>query len=256
MTVVFVHGNPETAAIWRPLLAELTREDVVTLSPPGFGAPVPEGFGATFDEYVAWLVAELETLGEAVDLVGHDWGSNHVLRVACERPDLLRSWCADTGGAWAPDYVWHESAHIWQTADTGEAAIGWWLDLGTAGRTSLNESLGMTREIAAEVADGFDEAMGRCILGVYRSIRDHGLAPWRDRLPAASARPGLILIPTADEYTGGEALHRWTAEQTGARVAVLEDLGHWWMLQDPTAGAQALARFWETVEQEREHGRS
>ena len=70
VTAVFVHGNPETAAVWSPLLAELTRGDVLTLSPPGFGAPVPDGFGATTDEYVAWLAAELESIGEPVDLVG------------------------------------------------------------------------------------------------------------------------------------------------------------------------------------------
>ena len=48
VTVVFVHGVPETAAIWDPLIAALGRDDVVALSPPGFGAPVPEGFEATF----------------------------------------------------------------------------------------------------------------------------------------------------------------------------------------------------------------
>jgi pimeloyl-ACP methyl ester carboxylesterase len=99
-----------------------------------------------------------------------------------------------------------------------------------------------------ETAEAFDAEMGRCILGVYRSIRDDGLAPWRDRLPAASARPGLILIPTGDEFTGGEALHRWAAQQTDAQVAVLEGLGHWWMLENPAAGAEALTRFWSTIE--------
>src|SRR6476659_1638339 len=103
MTAVFVHGNPETDAVWSPLLAELGRSDVVALSPPGFGAPVPPDFGATADEYVAWLVAELETIGEPVDLVGHDWGANHAFRLASQRPDLLRSWCIDTAGTFAPD---------------------------------------------------------------------------------------------------------------------------------------------------------
>ncbi|MDT5218539.1 MAG: hypothetical protein QOF15_644, partial [Mycobacterium sp.] len=37
MTVVLVHGNPETAAIWGPLVDALGRKDVVRLSPPGFG---------------------------------------------------------------------------------------------------------------------------------------------------------------------------------------------------------------------------
>jgi pimeloyl-ACP methyl ester carboxylesterase len=42
MTVVLVQGNPETDAIWGPLVDALGRDDVVLLSPPGFGAPLPE----------------------------------------------------------------------------------------------------------------------------------------------------------------------------------------------------------------------
>lgn len=41
MTVVLVHGNPETDAIWDPLVAALGRDDVVRLSPPGFGVLYP-----------------------------------------------------------------------------------------------------------------------------------------------------------------------------------------------------------------------
>src|ERR1700709_990815 len=93
MPVVLVHGVPETAAIWDPMLAELGRDDVITLSPPGFGAPAPGGFGATSDDYVTWLTGELEQLSGPVDLVGHDWGGGHAARLATARPDLLRSPC-------------------------------------------------------------------------------------------------------------------------------------------------------------------
>ncbi|MEY4081211.1 MAG: hypothetical protein RL430_1641, partial [Actinomycetota bacterium] len=58
MTKVFVHGNPETPAIWSDLIAELRRrgiEDLVTHTPPGFGAPAPSGWGATQPEYRDWL---------------------------------------------------------------------------------------------------------------------------------------------------------------------------------------------------------
>ena len=36
--LVLVHGNPETAAIWGPLIGALDRADAIVLSPPGFGA--------------------------------------------------------------------------------------------------------------------------------------------------------------------------------------------------------------------------
>src|SRR4051812_918382 len=45
VTVILVHGVPETDAVWRPLRDALGRDDVMSLSPPGFGAPVPGGFG-------------------------------------------------------------------------------------------------------------------------------------------------------------------------------------------------------------------
>jgi pimeloyl-ACP methyl ester carboxylesterase len=75
MTVVLVHGNPETDAIWSPLVEALGRDDVVRLSPPGFGAPLPAGFAATMPEYRDWLEGELAAFDEPVDLVGHDWAA-------------------------------------------------------------------------------------------------------------------------------------------------------------------------------------
>ena len=94
MPVVLVHGNPETAAIWDDLRLALGRDDVLALSPPGFGTPLPDGFAATGDAYRDWLIEELRPIGEPVDLVGHDWGGGHTIRVAMERPELLRSWCS------------------------------------------------------------------------------------------------------------------------------------------------------------------
>jgi pimeloyl-ACP methyl ester carboxylesterase len=95
MPVVLVHGNPETPAIWDQMRKHLVSKDVVALTPPGFGAPVPEGFVATSDEYRDWLAAELRKLTGPIDLVGHDWGGGHVARIAMERPELIRSWTMD-----------------------------------------------------------------------------------------------------------------------------------------------------------------
>ena len=58
MTIVLVHGNPETDALWGPLVDALGRTDVVRLSPPGFGAPLGEGFSATYLAYRDWLEAQ------------------------------------------------------------------------------------------------------------------------------------------------------------------------------------------------------
>jgi len=248
MTVVLVHGNPETTAIWDPLRAELGRDDVIALSPPGFGAPVPDAFGATSDDYLAWLVAELEALAGPIDLVGHDWGGGHVQRLAASRPDLIRSWVSDIAGAADPEYVWHDMAQVWQTPGEGEAFVEAMRSLPVEERAAQFVGLGMTPEAARSCAEeaGSPE-MGRCILALYRSAQQPKMAEWGDELAAAERRPALVVIALDDHYTGGEVLARRSAARFGAQVAVLEGLGHWWLLQDPDAGAHALQAFWAAI---------
>lgn len=246
MTVVLVHGNPETDAVWGPLVAELGRTDVVRLSPPGWGAPVPEGWGATMEEYRGWLVGELEAIGEPVDLVGHDWGGGHVVNVAMTRPDLLRTWASDVLGIYEPDYVWHDLAQVWQTPGAGEQAVARML-ADPAGRATSLVPLGMTPEIGAEMARGYDEGMGRCTLALYRDAAPPALARLGENLPAAAARPGLMVHATEDHFTGTEAMRRRAATRAGAQFGVLDGLGHWWMVQDPARGAAVLTQFWDAV---------
>jgi len=247
MTAAFVHGNPETGAIWDLLFEHLDRKDVVVLSPPGFGAPVEDGFAATSDAYLDWLVDAVASLEGPVDLVGHDWGGGHVMRLAMTRPDLIRSWATDIAGCMDPDYVWHDMAQVWQTPDAGEQAVAAMMSAPLEARVAQFESLGMPTSMARQVAAANDEVMGRCILTLYRSAAQPAMATWGAELGKAKARPGLVIIPTGDSYTGGEVLARRSAERAGAEVAVLEGLGHWWMCEDPTRGAAVLNRFFASL---------
>jgi pimeloyl-ACP methyl ester carboxylesterase len=243
MPVVLVHGNPETDAIWDELRKHLGRDDVIALSPPGFGAPVPEGFGATSDDYVAWLAAELEKIEGPIDLIGHDWGGGHVMRLVAARPELVRSWTTDIAGCFDPEYVWHDFAQVWQKPEAGEAAIAQMVATPTEQRAQQFEGLGMSKDVAARVAAASNEAMGRSILTLYRSAAQPKMAEWGADLSAAKSKPGLVIIPTEDHFTGGEAKAKRTAERAGAQVAVLDGLGHWWMCQDPKRGAEVIRNF-------------
>src|SRR3954470_21641847 len=117
MPAVFVHGVPEIPSLWDSMRSHLKRDDVVAVQLPGFGCPRPDGFGATKEEYVAWLIGELESLGApgTIDLVGHDWGGGFTVRVVSTRPDLVRSWVTDAAGIGHDKFEWHEFAKIWQT---------------------------------------------------------------------------------------------------------------------------------------------
>ncbi len=250
MTVVLVHGNPETAAVWDPMVAELVAAGLdvpVRLSPPGFGAPVPPGWDATVAAYRDWLVVELEQFSAPVDLVGHDWGGGHVLNVAMTRPDLMRTWCSDVVGVFDPDYVWHDLAQVWQRPGTGEDAVAAMAAAPAAARAAGLVQRGMSEEVAARVALGFDSTMADCILKLYRSAAQPAIAQLGAGLEAAAARPGLSIQPADDHMVGTDEQRRRSAVRAGARIAVLDGLGHWWMTQDPRRGAAVLTDFWRSV---------
>jgi pimeloyl-ACP methyl ester carboxylesterase len=248
MPAVLLHGNPETPAVWDLLVPLLERDDVVLPQLPGFGTPTPPGFGATKEEYVDWLVGVLDDIGERVDLVGHDWGGAFVLRVACLRPDLLRSWVSDVAGLLDPDYVWHDFAQVWQTPGAGEQWVTDTLATPFADRVALLESFGVPAAQAAAFTEATDAEMGRCILALYRSAAQPAMALWGADAPAAAARPGLVVSATADPFTGGPESSLRSAERLGAGVAVLDGLGHWWMLEGPAQGAAALRAFWASLD--------
>ena len=248
MTVVLVHGVPETDAVWCPLRQELGRDDVVALSPPGFGALVPAGFGATYPEYRNWLIGELEKFDAPVDLVGHDWGGGHVVHVAMTRPDLLRSWVTDVIGVYDPDYVWHDMARTWQQPGAGEELVNAWMDAPPEQWVRRLVERGVAPGVARDMSLGRGGAMGRCILALYRSAAQPELRKLGEHLPAAARRPGLAVLATEDHDVGSVDMRQRSAARAGCRLAVVEGLGHWWMVQDPARGAVALSNFWQSLE--------
>jgi len=247
MTVVLVHGNPETAAIWGPLVNALGRDDVVRLSPPGFGAPLPDDFPATYLAYRDWLADELAAIEGPIDLVGHDWGGGHVVNLVLYRPDLVRSWATDVIGLYDPDYVWHDLAQIWQTPGEGEQNVEAMFGGTVEDRTNLLAALGIPADIAASIAADQGPEMGRAVLALYRSAAQPEMATVAQHLDKAATRPGLAILATEDPYVGSDEMRRRAAAWAGARVEVLDGLGHWWMVEDPARGAAALTRFWDSL---------
>ena len=243
MPAVFVHGVPETPALWDPLLTHLGRDDTVALQLPGFGCPRPQGFGATKEEYVAWLVGELEArpTDYPVDIVGHDWGGGLVIRLVSTRADLVRSWVSDAAGLGETGFEWHEFAKIWQTPGAGEEFFEQQLAASVEDRAGVFEMFGVPHDRAVAMAGWADQTMVDCILALYRSAIDVGRewGPDFKDIPAA----GLVLVPSEDPFLSGDGA-RGGADQAGAAVSDLSGLGHWWMLQDPSRGAAALKEFW------------
>lgn len=240
--LVFVHGVPETAALWDKVRSRIDLPSVA-LSLPGFGTPRPDGFGATKDDYARWLLGELDGIEGPIDLVGHDWGATLTNRVVTAHGERIRSWVTD--GLMHPDYVWHDFAKIWQTPGEGEAFWAQSLATPVEQQADIFEGYGVPCDDAIALVTRVDAAMASCILELYRSAIPNPYAGWRYRLEPVSA-PGLVLLATEEPF-GNVSLTKEAAQALGARTHVLEGLGHWWALQDPDTAAEVLTEFVSSV---------
>lgn len=239
MPAVFVHGVPETPAVWGPLVDRLDRDDVVLLQLPGFGCPLPDGFEPTMYRYADWLAGELAGLDE-VDLVTHDWGAILMLKVLADAPGLVRSWATDMGDLGA-DFRWHDLGQLWITPGAGEEFMDGLLAGSASERAALLASVGVPETGAAEMAAAFDATMAAAILVLYRSSVDLG-NEWGPGIDAITG-PGLVVESMNDPFRNPGRARR-LAERTGAAVVSLPEAGHWWMLDSVDASAGALDDFW------------
>lgn len=241
-TTVFVHGVPETTAVWDPLVAALGLDDAVQLALPGFGCPLPSGFTPDMGTYAAWLAEQLAAFDE-VDVVSHDWGGLLALRVVSDRPTNVRSWITDSGDL-DESFQWHDTARIWQTPGDGEALMDGMVGASNEDRAALLEGVGVPPAASAGMAATFDRRMADAILTLYRSATSIGTdwGPGLDRIEA----PGLLVASAHDPFRTPDRVQR-LAERTGARVLELPDSGHFWMLDDPATVAPALTEFWSSL---------
>lgn len=245
---LFLHGVPDSPAIWRPLVAALDLGDTPIAVPslPGFTGTLPAGFPATKDAYADWAVGQAEALFALygpIDIVGHDWGALIAQRVAMLRPDLLRSW-AISNAVIDPDYRGHRLARIWNTPVLGE------IFMALSKPAKLADGLvsqGMPADIAhEEAAQWANKDKRRAILRLYRSAKGlsfkHDWARDISRLPAN----GTLIWGEGDPYVELAVAQRYAAS-TGTPLRVIESAGHWAIAERPAEVAAALKAFWKEL---------
>ena len=240
--IVFVHGVPDTPALWEPLIAALGLKPGEWLAPalPGFGRAVPAGFTCTKDAYADWLIAELEKLNGPVHLVGHDWGALLVLRAASLRPDLVSSWSV-TNAVIDPEYRGHQNARIWATPILGELSM-----LAIRNKARIETALvagGMPTALAKQEVPHIDKTMRQSILKLYRSadgLRFKG--PWVDDL-AKLPRRGLVFWGEADAFVQLSVAERF-ARKWDIPLHVAHGAGHWACYERAAEFASLLRTHW------------
>ena len=244
---LFIHGVPDSPAIWRPLLAALDLGDTPVVVPalPGFTAPLPADFVATKEAYADWAVgqAQAQALFAAhgpIDIVGHDWGALIAQRVAMLRPDLIRSW-AVSNAVIEPQYRGHRIARIWNTPVLGEIFMA----LSKADKLATGlAAQGMPADIAREEAEQWkNKDKRRAILKLYRSAKglsfQHDWARDIDKLP----ENGALIWGEGDPYVELSVAQRFAAS-TGTPLTIIEGAGHWAIAERPAEVAAVLRGFW------------
>jgi pimeloyl-ACP methyl ester carboxylesterase len=242
MPALLIHGNPDTSMLWDRVREHLDgyEGEIVAADLPGFAHQEPDGFPCTKEAYVDWIVERLEELGGNVDLVGHDWGSLLVQRLASIRPDLLAS--VTCGGATVDaDYPWHPLARVWQTPGEGERYM----------EEELTDEFGITHLVENGVPCEYAQRnvwttpYGKdTILKLYRSAVHIG-AEWQPDLERMTV-PAMVIWGRTDPYVPLEWAER-LAPRMHADLVVLE-CGHWWPYERPKETAEALLRRWAAVE--------
>jgi pimeloyl-ACP methyl ester carboxylesterase len=235
--VVCIHGNPDSADAWQPLLArsaELGR--VLAPDLPGFGrSERPGAFVADVDTFDRWLPALLDELGiERARLVAHDWGG-YALAALAQRPELIDRIAGFNVLPLDGGYHWHFVARLlWQRPLIGELSMltlrPWLL------KQLLPRASGTNSYLPDATIDGFfrhiDPGMKRAILQLYRSGTPARLA-WAGRRLETVDCPKLMLWGTGDGFVStrdGRRYAHWLGDCT---FEPIHGAGHWPMIEAP-----------------------
>lgn len=244
--VVFIHGNPGSAADWVDLVEEVGEfSRAVAIELPDFGQTVAApGFDHTLDGYANFVGDALRTLGiNRVRLVLHDFGGPIGLVWTIQNLEMVASVTLINTGV-LPGYKWHRAARAWQTPVLGELAQAVTTRAVFRRTISSAEPRGLPREFIDGMYDNYDRRTKAAVLKLYRDGRKIGRDSELLILPLAEANlPSLVIWGAQDPYTGVEFAERQKEAFPSARVHVLAESGHWPFIDDPATVARLLVDF-------------
>ncbi len=258
-TIVAIHGYPDNASVWGPVIERLQdRFHVVSYDVRGAGRSgrPASRVGYRLDQLEADFSAVIDAVSpdRPVHLVGHDWGS--IQGWQCVASDRLQGRIASYTSISGPGL---DQAARWARSKLRPSGG----DLATLARQLAHSSYLVFFQLPALPELAWRSGLLDRLLGAGRAAATHstadrinGLELYRANLGSrhrvSTARPidipVQVLAPTADPFVG-ESL------QTEAPRPYVGDLrirsvpgGHWIMRRDPELVAQACAELVDEVE--------
>lgn len=242
--VVFVHGNPDAAADWMPLMTRVA-EFAAVIAPdlPGFGSAEERGDGDySVPSYARFLDGVIRALGvQRVHLVAHDFGGPFAAAWAADHPAQVGSVTFVNTGVLL-GYRWHRMARVWRTPLLGELSMRV-LRPDLVRAQLARENPGLPRDWVAVLAGHLlPRKTRRAVLRLYRSTRAADAEQLAARLRERD-HDALVIFGDADAYIPVEQAHRQVRVFPRAEIAILPGLGHWCWLEDTDRVAGRLLPF-------------
>jgi len=250
--LIWLHGFPDHPPTAMPFLEQLTRTHRVIAPFLRGYAPSPLVGPFDLDTLVADVVALIDRTGSQVDLVGHDWGAAITYATCLAVPGKIRRA--------ATLALPHPVTFLRALQSTAQMRRSWYMALfqipGSERLVRANE-FAMIDHIWKTWSPGFQldasrrTALHACLaqslpapLGYYRAIL-RPFAQYRSRIKKLAAPistpilqlhgadDGCILPPTGDDD------RRFVRRE----LAVIPGVGHFLHLEDPTAIADRISRW-------------
>jgi pimeloyl-ACP methyl ester carboxylesterase len=243
--ILFVHGNPGSSADWDGLVrhtGQVARS--VAMDMPGFGrADKPSDFEYDVAAYARHLDGVVRTLGLArVHLVTHDFGGVWGLAWAAEHLDALASLTLIDVGV-LRGYRWHRYARIWRTPVVGELFQFLVTTLPVRRWLLRRPPADVPRAHVERMLADYDAGTKRAILRLYRSSVTRETRRAMVAALHSYAGPVLVIWGKRDRYVPVRYAARQREVWPQAEVQVLEESGHWPMLDAPERVGALIVPF-------------
>lgn len=256
--LVYVHGLGGSSTNWTSLMREL-RDDAEqwAVDLPGFGES-PPGDHHTVAEYVADVIAFLETFDRPVHLVANSLGGMICVYVTSRRPDLVLTlslvspampqyrvpWAAGATAVmavpWLGERILRSAAYVEPEKQAARLAAVLFADVAVIPAAEL--------AFAAEQRDAWMQRpyADAVLLAALRSIVRHYTRPGRESAWRAAShilRPTLVVLGARDALVGAWGRTRWRRALRYARLVYMPNTGHVAMMEHPHAVAEIIREF-------------
>lgn len=256
--VILLHGFPETAAMWEPLVEELGDAGyrAIAFDQRGYSPGArPDELQAYDPSRIAEDVFDVAAAAgfDRFHLVGHDWGCVIGWKIVLEQPERIRSWSAlsiplpgslDTGGE-LPAYV-----RFFQMPWLPEALFGF------GGRAMLHRQV-LPTEMSDEQRRDYEAVFSEpgALRAGFNWYRAMGRA-FQASLPSDRSvhTPTLFLWGSSDFFVTPDVLDAMAAHMKGPYETRGFEASHWLIEERPDDVIPAVVGFVEGIDAEADSG--